>query len=111
MDDRREFLKGMIAAAAAASAGTAALVGTVAAEPGTRSPGRKLPFSAEPGTLTSVGFASDLAAIANVDPAQWGMIQAKWEEYLGPLVDSGGFLASAWNCCVAGSLTASGGAT
>lgn len=120
MEDRRDFIKGIIAATAAV--GTVAAVGeAAAAEPGAAkaaalaplvptSPGRKLPFASAVGTPDTLSFGTDLAAIANVDPVQWAAVRTKMNEYLGPLVDSGQFLASSFQITVSGAITITGGA-
>ena len=102
-DDRRRFLKGLIAGAAAASLAGAGVSHAT--------PGRKLPFHSAAGSPSTLSFARDLAEISGqVPPAQWQQVEAKMEEYLGPLVDTGDFLASAYNITIEGCITISGDA-
>lgn len=102
-DDRRRFLKGLIAGAAAASL---AKTGVAHA-----TPGRKLPFHSAAGTPSTLAFARDLAVISGrVPEPQWLQVQSTMEQYLGPLVDTGDFLASSYNITIEGCITISGSA-
>jgi hypothetical protein len=113
MDDRRGFIKGMIAAGAAVTAveaATASTAGAAEVTAGPKTPGRKLPFASGTGVGDTLAFGTDLAAIAAVPPAQWDLARTKMEEYLGPLVDSGHFLASSYSITIEGCITITGSA-
>lgn len=105
MEDRRSFLKNVIATAAVATAGTVGVM--KAAEPAApaRTPGRRLP-------LTQMqSFMQELSIPAGVEPMTMQSITAITNSYLGPIVDTGGFVCSAWNISISGSVTVSGSAT
>jgi hypothetical protein len=108
-EDRRRFLKGLITGAAVASLGAAGVVGGAGVANATEC-GRKLPFTAPPGQPSTLAFASDLATIGGVPPAQWAQVQDKMQTYLGPLVDTGNFLAAHYNIYIEGCITITGGA-
>jgi len=102
-DDRRRFLKGLIAGAAAASLTKAGVAHAT--------PGRKLPYHGAAGMPSTLAFAHDLAVISGqVTEPQWQQVQTTMEQYLGPLVDTSDFLASSYNITIEGCITISGSA-